>query len=177
MLAARADIETRKNAWKSDIDEYIEKPFNTEELLIRCQNLLNIRQILSQRLQSELKDFEPSSISSLNQKNQKFLQRIKGHVEKNFSDTSLNAKSLCKTLGMSESQLQRKTKALVDQSIPEYIRNFRLKKGAEYLKEGQLFSDVAYNVGFSNPTYFSSCFKAHYGMTAREYMKSSQPNN
>lgn len=176
MLTAHADITTRKNAWKSDIDEYLEKPFDAEELVIRAQNILNIRHILSQRLRNEINTPQSTSLSSLNEKDQTFLIKLKTFIEENFTDPTLSAKVISNRLAMSESQLQRKIKALIGQSIPEYIRSFRLNKGAEYLKQGRRVSEIAYDVGFSNSSYFSSCFKAHYGMTATQYSKTGHTN-
>jgi len=70
---------------------------------------------------------------------------------------------------MSDSQLQRKIKVLLNQSIPEYVRTYRLQKSSIHLKQGMAINEIAYSVGFSNPTYFSSCFKAYYGMTPKSY--------
>lgn len=79
MLTARADIESRKRTWKSDIDEYIGKPFNADELLIRCEDLLSIRRILSKLISgdsgsTDLIDIDQKAIGSLNPKEQEFMK-------------------------------------------------------------------------------------------------------
>lgn len=178
MLTARVDIDSRKQAWKSEIDEYFEKPFNADELLIRCENLLNIRRILSKRLAGDLNTIDHNStddrsVGVLNQRDQEFLKNLKAIVLENFTDSKLSAKFLCRHLAMSESQLHRKMKALVTLSVPEYIRNTRLRKSTELLKQGTPVTEVAFEVGFSSSTYFSSCFKAYHGISPKEYQKLS----
>ncbi len=170
MLTAKADEQSRLQAWKSDIDDYVEKPFDAGELLLRCENLISIRRILSQRLGTALSYTAAADIPALHEKDRAFVENLRELVTAHYTDSQLNATMISRELAMSESQLQRKIKALLGQSVPDYIRSFRLQKGAELLQQkGTLITEVAYQVGFSSPNYFSSCFKAHYGITPKAY--------
>ena len=106
----------------------------------------------------------------INDRDQVFIASLKDLVAARYGETNLSAKIICEELAISESQLRRKIKALFGQSVPDYIRSFRLQKAAELLKqEGISAAEVAYITGFSSPAYFGSCFKAHYGVTPKTY--------
>jgi len=171
MLTARTDIETRKFAWKSDIDEFFEKPFSSDELILRAENLLNIRQILSERVNQSLANNDDSSIQRLNTKDREFIDKFRNLIAENYNEDNLNLGLLCDQLAMSERQMQRKIKAVLNQTATEYIRNYRLQQGALLLKNGLTISEVTYQVGFSATTYFSSCFKAYYGVSPTTYQQ------
>ncbi|MCO7222932.1 ATP-binding protein [Pleionea sp. CnH1-48] len=169
LLTAKGDQESRMDAWRTEIDEFIEKPFDHQELLLRCRNLLSIRKLLSQRWQTEVGDSSEPSYVGLRSRDKHFIEQLQQVVEQEFSNSELNAGLLSHLMNVSESQLQRKIKALLNQSIPEYVRLFRIRKAAALLQEGAQISQVAFDVGFSSASYFSSCFKAHYGLTPRQY--------
>ncbi|MCO7223575.1 two-component regulator propeller domain-containing protein [Pleionea sp. CnH1-48] len=171
MLTASSEPSTRLQAWQSEIDEFFNKPFSAKELVTRCQNLLNIRRILSQRLSKSITNNNTNKIEALNERDHAFLDKLKTLVQDNYTDPELSAKFLSKSLAMSDSQLQRKIKALLNQSVPDYIRTYRLQQASHQLKQNQLISEIAYSVGFSNPTYFSSCFKAYFGMTPKAWQQ------
>lgn len=188
LLTAKGDTESRIRGWDQKADEYLEKPFDSTELRMRIDNLLDIRKLLRQRylrefselntqaaakiqtaVQANLSDVscdieieEDSSQNEFSKVNQSFLDKIDQILEQNFHDESLDVTFLANELGISQRQLARKMKAMIDLSPVESIRSFRLKKAAEMLAEGHTPSVVAHQVGFSSHSYFSKCFKAQF---------------
>lgn len=168
MLTAKADQSSRLHAWQLDIDEYIEKPFVREELKLRVRNLLNIRQMAGRRLaQTVCQPQQP--LHGLSEKDQLFIKGLNEYIEQHFSEPALAAKDISAHLSMSERQLSRKIKALIDHSVPEYIRLLRLNEGAKLLKLGKQVTQAALTVGFTSQAYFSRCFKAQYGVSPSHF--------
>ncbi|WP_164503483.1 hybrid sensor histidine kinase/response regulator transcription factor [Pleionea sediminis] len=172
LLTARCDEDARILAWQSDIDEFMEKPFNHNELNIRVSNLLSIRQIISSKVKDSLTDLGRSKISGLDQKDQQFIELFRKLVSENFSNADLNSKILASQLAMTERQLQRKVKALLEQTVTEYIRIIRLEKAKAILQsQGDNISslkELAFDCGFSSQAYFNKCFKAYFGSPPSE---------
>ncbi|MCK5867186.1 MAG: helix-turn-helix domain-containing protein, partial [Mycoplasmataceae bacterium] len=93
-----------------------------------------------------------------------FLADINELIEKNLSDDQFGVSRLAREMGMSRSNLHRKIHSVANVSVSQFLRNKRLQKAQELLRETSLtVSEIAYNVGFSNPSYFSKCFHDLYG--------------
>lgn len=115
---------------------------------------------------TELKD---SGISTMDEQ---FLRKAYEVAEKEMSDPEFGVTSFSTQMGLSRMQLHRKLKALTDQSATEFIKTIRLNKAAVLLKsKSATAAEIAYDVGFSSPSYFSSCFKEHFGKTPSEHSK------
>ena len=170
LLTAKADIESRLAGLERGADDYLAKPFNRDELLIRSRNLLEIRQRLRERF-SSFQQPAPVEDKSV-QIEDAFLQNIRGLVEKNLSDSDLEIDALSRLVGMSRSQMFRKIKGLTGQSPSLFIRAIRLNKAKELLESTEMnVSEVAYQVGFSTPTYFSDAFTEAYGIRPSQLKK------
>jgi AraC-like DNA-binding protein len=101
-----------------------------------------------------------------------FLQKIRVIVEEHLADADFEVDKLARLTGMSRSQLFRKVKALTGQSPSIFIRSIRLRQGKELLENTQMnVSEVAYQVGFSTPTYFSDAFNEYYGIRPSQFRK------
>ncbi|MCB9051011.1 MAG: response regulator [Lewinellaceae bacterium] len=170
LLTARADVESRIAGLERGADDYLAKPFHRDELLIRIRNLLESRRRLRERYASLLPP-EPTDDKGL-QIEDAFLLRIRGIVEERLSDSSFEIDQLARTAGMSRSQLFRKVKALTGQSPSLFIRAIRLQRGKELLETTEMnVSEVAYEVGFSTPAYFSDAFAETYGVRPSQLKK------
>ena len=170
LLTAKADIESRLAGLERGADDYLAKPFNRDELLIRSRNLLDVRQRLRQRYAS-LQPHVPAADKNV-QIEDAFLQNIRSLVEKNLSDSDLEIDALSRLVGMSRSQMFRKIKGLTGQSPSLFIRAIRLNRGKELLETTEMnVSEVAYQVGFSTPTYFSDAFTEAYGIRPSQLRK------
>lgn len=177
LLTARGDKESRLKGWRQRADEYLTKPFDNEELNLRIESLLSIRKILRERFANEMTNNEDpvwSITSGMSERDQALIIEVDSFFNEHFQDPDLELSRLADRLAMSERQLQRKFKALFDRSPSDYLRSFRLTKSKEQLRKGLRVSEVAFNVGFNSQAYFSKCFKAQFGMTAKEYQESGK---
>ena len=102
----------------------------------------------------------------------KFLTRAKHFIDQNLSDPELSVERFAQQMAMSQSQLYRKLKALIDLSPNEFIRSLRLQKAAKLLsKRTGNVAEIAYEVGFNNPSYFAECFQKQFGKLPSEYIR------
>lgn len=172
LLTAKGSVESRIKGLQLLVDDYLAKPFNIEELKLRIYNILTIRDILAQRFSQAVDAPQPKQQLEklhLTAVEQKFFDQLSQQLETHYTDAELNAKMLSELLFINEKQLQRKLKALLGIGFSEWVRNFRLNKASELLLEGHRASQIYYEVGFSSHSYFSSCFKAKFGVTPKKY--------
>jgi signal transduction histidine kinase/ligand-binding sensor domain-containing protein/DNA-binding response OmpR family regulator len=179
LLTARASTENRIEGLETGADDFITKPFDIDELQARIRNLINNRKQLRKRYLKEtgIESLVMSEASTLNQLvslEQKFIYRAKTIVEKHLSDESFDIPLFSDEMHLSRTQLHRKLSALVGQSASEFIRSIRLSHAARLLEHrtGNI-SEIALEVGFSNPAYFSECFKKQFGLLPSQYFKRS----
>ncbi len=168
LLTSLSDLEFKIEGLKTGADAYIEKPFDIEHLLAQINNLLVSRQQLKEKFAIHL-DNSQDDIAT-NNLDSEFLKKTKEMVLDNLTNPEFNVEKFASELCMSRPVLYRKLKALTDQSPQDYIRIIRLKEAAHRLKKGIMsISDVAYDVGFSDPKYFSTSFKKMFGCSPSQY--------
>ena len=163
LLTAKVDQETKYDGIKTGADDYIPKPFEMEYLSIRIKNLLHSREKLRMWFQkSNL--FEPSAVT-VTSIDEKFLPLLMKALDEGISDSDFSINSLESKLAMSHAKFYRKIKSLTGQSGQELLQNLRMKRAHQILseKKGLRVAEVAYMVGFTNPKYFSKCFKETFG--------------
>ena len=172
LLTARGSIEQQINGIQSMADLYITKPFHFDYLSASVDNLIRNRGILKEHYTSDISNatIKKTSLSPLDKK---FINDFSGIVEHHLSNENFSVEDLCKMIGISRVQLYRKVKALLNCSISDYILNRRLQKAKYYLsREDHSISEISYLIGISSATYFSTIFKAKYGMSPSEFKKS-----
>ncbi|WP_428331070.1 substrate-binding domain-containing protein [Mucilaginibacter sp.] len=170
LLTAQGSIEHQISGVKAMADLYITKPFNFDYLMASVQNLIKNRSLLKEHFTSDISTAEKLPLSKSLDK--KFLNDFAGIVEQNLSNDKFNVDDICKIIGVSRVQLYRKVKALLGCSITDYILNRRLKKATYLLNNESLtIAEITYQVGFSNPNYFSTVFKAKYACTPSEFKR------
>ena len=193
LLTAKGDAESRIEGWKNRADEYLSKPFNNQELVARITNLLAIRKSISNRYQQQFAQAMPingSPTQSANNQDgnspvgdeldlvaQDFSQQLEAILAERYQDEDLTVATIATELALSQRQLIRKTKSLLGMTPNETLRAFRLKKAAEFLREGKTPSTITFDVGFSSHSYFGTCFKNQFGCTPSEYRKQHLNNN
>ena len=166
LLTARSGKEDELTGLNTGAEDYITKPFNKDVLLARINTILNNRKLTREKIKRELVDNE----NPLPSFNEKFLQQVNSLCEENMGDSSFNVEQLCEILNISQPHLYRKIKNLTDHSPNEFIRILRLKKAARLINhDSDNISQIAYDVGFTDPKYFSKCFKAFFGQSPRAY--------
>jgi len=172
LVTARASKESRIEGLETGADDFITKPFDGEELQVRVKNLIDQRKKLITHYR---KDFELSREDTEEQVltlDEKFLLNAKTIVQKNLSNPDFEVKDFSSEMALSRVQLHRKLRALVDNSVTEFIRIIRLAHAIDLLqRRDRSISEIAYDVGFNNPTYFSSSFRQQYGLSPTEYLK------
>ena len=168
LLSGQTTIEHQIEGMKNLADLYITKPFNVVFLEQTIKSLIANRSKLKSHFTSEL----PSNLKTqtLGKIDRKFISEFTALVESNLSNENFSIEDICKSIGISRVQLYRKVKALLNININDYILNTRLQK-AKYLlqHEESTISEIAYEVGFSSPAYFSTVFKSKFGITPKAF--------
>ena len=175
LLTARALSQHQIEGYESGADAYITKPFSADLLLARISNLLKSRQLLKglfgtenkEEVKEENKEKSTKTVQQpLTEKEDIFLTKFRDFIEKNLSDSDLGVETIGAELGLSRVQLYRKIKALTGLSPVELLRTARLQKGRQLLERtDKTISEVAYEVGFTAPSYFTKCFKDEFGIS------------
>lgn len=166
LLTAKAGFENKMEGLETGADDFIAKPFSTRELLVRIKNLITTRKKLREKfLDTVLTEEKPIAATI----EDAFLKKIREAVEAHLDDAEFSIEDLSMEIGMSRTQVHRKLKALTNQSASQFMRTIRLKHAKALLQHGGLnVSEVAYKVGFSSPTYFSTCYAGEYGHAPSE---------
>ncbi len=177
MLTAKASVDSRIAGLSTGADDYLTKPFNPEELLLRVRNLLQRQALLRERLRNEL-IADGSSADPVAPVSDPLLQRLYELIETRLDDTTLTVDQVAEQLHLSRSSVHRRVKALTGLSVTELIRSYRLRRATQWLAQGSTSSQAAYAVGFDSPAYFSKVFREQYGMTPLDYARQqTQPSN
>lgn len=162
LLTARVGESYKIRGLEIQADDYIQKPFNQQELKARVHNLILNRKKLQQRY-GEISLLEVPKLSE-HPGEAKFLQQLLDVVEEQIMNPQLDVSSLAKIVGMSKSQLNRKAKTILGKTPNQFIRSYRLEKARQMIKSTDLtLAEIAYDVGFSSPAYFSKCFHDEFG--------------
>lgn len=171
LLTALNDQQSRIKGWREQVDSYMTKPFDRNELLVRIENILSIRDILKKKTGLRLSQADLAH-SDLPKLDKQFVQKLQTVYSEQYHDPLLTRSKIASLMAVSERQLQRKIKALIDQNPMDMLREYRLKKSCELLKEGYQVGLVSDQCGFNSQSYFSQCFKAQYGKTPKQYQQS-----
>lgn len=165
MLTAKNLEEHRAEGYEHGADSYITKPFHSKVLLARIENLLRQRKLLKHLFQGTLEAEQEIADSHLEDRDKQFLKQLHAIIQKNLSDSEFGVEDIGKQIGLSRVQLYRKVKAMTGSSVVDLLRKARLAKAKRLLESRSMsVSEVAYDVGFSAPSYFTKCFKDEYGM-------------
>lgn len=177
LLTAKASKESKLAGLEIGADDFLTKPFDADELIIRINNLMNqrkrLREIFGKKLSFTVSPGHTELVDSgITSMDEKFMKKAYEITEREMSDPEFGVSSFSKQMALSRMQLHRKLKALTDQSTSDFIKIIRLNKAAVLLKsKSATAAEIAYDIGFSSPSYFSSCFKEHFGKTPSEYSK------
>ena len=170
LLTAKGETEDKLEGLETGADDYIIKPFNLKELQVRIKNLIEQRKKLREHYVHQI-TLEPGKIQ-VESADDRFLHKALEVIEKNMNDSQFDVNRFYPEMSMSRMQLFRKLKALINQTPSEFIRNMRLQRAAQLIKQnfGNV-AEVTFEVGFNNLSYFSKCFKDKYGILPSEYQR------
>ncbi|KJD34721.1 histidine kinase [Tamlana nanhaiensis] len=170
LLTALAENENRIKGYSIGVDGYLVKPFDPALLKTRINNIIKIHLDLKRKFSGEAETDVITLAHS--QIDVELISKIKAIIEKNISNPKLTPGFLSESLAMSSSKLYRKITQLTDLTPNEFIRTIRLKKSAQLLKtKNYNVSEVANQVGFNDPLYFSRCFKKQFGYSPSTLLK------
>lgn len=175
LLSAKTDNNTKIEGLNAGADVFIEKPFSILYLKAQISSLLaNRRAIIDVFNRSPLASY---AILTTNRNDQEFISKLNSEIDKNISESDFSIESLTDKLFISRSGLQRKLKSICGYTPGDYLRTYRLKKAAQLLlQEDARINEVAYNVGFSSPSYFTKCFIKQFGMLPKEFIRKHNKN-
>lgn len=173
LLTAKSAIESQIEGLDYGADYYITKPFRHDFLVAAIRNLISQRKkVLNALLEGKKTiQLEPGEVT-ITSRDETFLQQIVAIVEEKMADVDFNIDTVAETVAMGRTTFYRKFKGLTGLAPVEFVREMRLKRAKQLLDAGTgNISEIAYSVGFNNAKYFSTCFKAQFGVTPSEYVK------
>jgi len=173
LLTAKSSTPVRIEGYKVGADGYIAKPFDADLLIARIENIMELRHRLhndfSNNMDVKKLEMEERSPDKL------FLENLMNVLKNNYQETSFDVSMLITEMNMSKSLLHSKLQSLTGQSAVKIIRSYRLTKAKELLEIGgglaMNISEVAYEVGFNDPKYFTRCFTKYFGVAPSQFNK------
>lgn len=168
MLTAKTSQESRLESYRMGVDEYLLKPFDETLLLTRIENILENRKRYQKKFAIDM------NVDALNMEEEsgdkKFLNRIMDVIKENYKNSYFEVSDFCEAAGVSKSLLNKKLQSLVGQSAGQFIRNYRLNIARELLvknreNKSMNIAEIAYEVGFNDPKYFTRCFTKYFNAT------------
>ncbi|MBQ8521366.1 MAG: response regulator, partial [Bacteroides sp.] len=172
LLTAMSSAESHLEGVESGADAYITKPFSPKLLLARAIKLIEQREKLREKFSNTTDMTRPAICTS--DKDKQFADKLSDIMEREMSNVQLNVEVFAGIMKMGRTVFYRKVRGVTGYSPNEYIRIMRMKKAAEIMKEGEhTVAEVAYQVGFADPFYFSKCFKQQFGVSPLSFMNPS----
>ena len=176
ILTAQNAVDQYIEGYQTGADDYITKPFNTQLLISRCNNLINSRILLQEKFSHQ----PETSVQMLanNKLDKDMLDKAIQIIEANINNTDFNMNTFAREMGMARTNLFAKIKSITGQTPNDFITSIRLKKGAFLLKNNPELNitEIAEKIGFSSPRYFSKCFKDLYNISPLTYRKGEESN-
>ena len=174
LLTARTAIEQNIEGLRIGADDYITKPFNTNLLISRCNNLVNSRILLQEKFSKQPQAF--AQMLATNPIDKEIMDRAMAVIEKHLDDTEFNVNVFAREMAMARTNLFTKLKAITGQTPNDFILTIRLKKGALMLRNNPELNitEVSDRIGFSSSRYFSKCFKDVYHVSPLAYRKGEE---
>ena len=164
-MTAKGQIENQIEGTKAGADAYMTKPFNQQLLEERIKGMIENRDRMRRRFAGEI-----TNTNQVPKNERKFLVEFETLIEKNMKDSTLSVEKLSHELGMSRVQLFRKIFALTGKNVLDYVTEFKLQKAKALLKESdKTIAEIAYELGFNTPSYFTTFFKQKTNQTPRDW--------
>lgn len=169
MLTAYSMDEQKIKGYECGADSYISKPFSSELLMARLHNLIDNRK----RLKDFFGDKTLTNATPLADADKGFVEKLRELIDKNIGNADFSVEDMGDGIGFSRVQLYRKAKALTGYTPNELLRIARLNKANAIIKTSRekSISEIAYEVGFSSPSYFTKCYKEFFGENPTDVLK------
>ena len=169
LLTAQTAVEAKLDSLRLGADDYITKPFDVKLLIARCRNLIDGRRRLQEKF-GRSTELPPSAIAS-NDIDREFIERARQVIEQHLANEDFDVALFSREMALGRTRLFHKIKGVTGQTPNEFIQTIRMKKATGLLQNHpeMNIADVAYNVGFGSPKYFSKCFREQFGMSPSEF--------
>lgn len=168
LLTAKTDVQDKLEGLKTGADAYITKPFSSIILKGTVVNLLENRRLLQQRFSKNI--LLVANDMNIRTADDKFVKKLKIVLDEFITEQSFSIQKFSAEMGVSRMQLHRKLKAITGQTTSEFVKIYRLNLAAKQLKEKNIpVAEIAYTVGFNEPSYFTRCFKKEFGCSPKDY--------
>lgn len=173
LLTAKSDEESTMAGFKSGAEAYVAKPFDPQLLALRVKNILRARRAyIDSKIEDSGVDEPIEGLPPLNKFDNEFIARINQLINDNMDNSDFSIADITRELAISRSLLHIKMKTFFNSSMTDYIKQRRMSKACELMKEGNNVSETAYRTGFSDPNYFSKVFRKTFGMSPTDYISS-----
>jgi signal transduction histidine kinase/DNA-binding response OmpR family regulator len=173
LLTAKADMDSKIEGLECGADAYIIKPFHKKELLVRIEKLIESRHTLKDKYGEMI--YNSSKAGNPRGLNETFILKITETLENNYQNEHYNISKLCMDVGISRAQLHRKLIALTGKSTSDLIRHYRINKAKELLLATDFtIAEIAYQIGFKDPNYFSKSFLKESGQSPSRFRSKRQ---
>lgn len=179
ILTAKDSEESRIESFRIGVDEYLQKPFNEELLLLRIHRIFDSK--INSQHQFEMK-MDPQTLNiDEESRDSKFLKEIMQVMKEHYTDAEFDVTKFAEIMNVSKTLMNQKLQNVIGQSTAKFIANYRLKKAWEFIQINKIsknmnVSDIAYEVGFNDPKYFTRCFQKKYKMLPSSLIKSENPD-
>ncbi len=168
LLTAKASSQSKIEGLETGADDYLTKPFDSQELFTRVKNLLEQRRRLKEKFSQEIK-IKPEAVTTTSLDNE-LLNKALSIAENNLSDSKFGIEAFAKEMAVSRTQLHRKLLAVTGLAPGEFLRSFRLKRAAQMLLEKRLsVTQIAFEVGFNSPSHFTKAFTQQFNCLPSEF--------
>jgi AraC-like DNA-binding protein len=173
VLTSQTDADSQLLGYEAGADTYLMKPLNQQILYQVIYNLVtNTINMRAKFVDSE--EMYPDNLT-FNARDKDFLDKVIAYIEENIAQPDMDHKNISEIAAMSRTILYAKIKSLTGQGVHEFIQSIRVKKGLQLLMEGRLnINQIAYEVGFNTPSYFSKCFLKQFGAPPKDYLARMQ---
>ncbi len=169
LLTALNTTQSRIKGWRENIDTYMTKPFNAQELIVQLDNILILRSLLQKKTSKAFKSNQTMESLELSKQDAKFIEKLRDVIGKLYANEYIQKADIANKMAISERHLDRKVKALIGETAMNMLRAYRLEKACMKLKDGYQVAIVSDECGFSSVAYFCRRFKQKYGLTAKQY--------
>lgn len=174
MLTAKSSEESRTESYRFGVDSYLVKPFSEEVLLARIQNILKARDRYQKRMTSQM----DTSVLELSEesKDKKFMENVLEIMKQNYQNSAFDVSDFAAEMNVSKSLLNKKLNAMNGKSAGQFIRVYRLNLAYNLIlhnkgTKNKTISDIAYEVGFNDPKYFTRCFTRQFNITPSKLLE------
>ena len=168
ILTAKTSRDSQLESFRSGVDDYVTKPFDEVVLKAKILSLIENRKKYGERFRTDM-EIESLNISE-DSADKKLLDKALKIVKENYKDSGFDITELAEALSVTKAVLNKKLQALTKQSANQFIRNYRLKIAHDLIIKNKIthnmnISEIAWEVGFNDPKYFTRCFTKHFGVT------------